>query len=46
MNIWNPEDMKKTTAAVMDTLTKVPVYHLSCRKDISAIEALEKEGVV
>lgn len=46
VNIWNPEDMKKTTAAVMDTLTKVPVYHLSCRKDISAIEALEKEGVV
>ncbi len=46
VNIWNPADMERTTAAVMDTLNGVPVYHLSCRKDISAIEALEKEGIL
>ena len=46
VNIWNSVDMEKTTAAVMDTLTSVPVYHLACRKDLTAIEALEKEGVV
>ncbi len=46
VNIWNPADMERTTAAVMDTLSAVPVYHLACRKDITAIEALEKEGIV
>lgn len=46
VNIWNSVDMEKTTAAVMDTLTSVPVYHLACRKDLTAIEALEKEGIV
>lgn len=46
VNIWNPADLERTTAAVMDTLNAVPVYHLSCRKDISAIEALEKEGIL
>lgn len=46
VNIWNPADMERTTAAVMATLNGVPVYHLSCRKDISAIEALEKEGIL
>ena len=46
VNIWNPEDMERTAAAVMETLNAVPVYHLSCRKDISAIEILEKEGIV
>ena len=46
VNIWNQADIERTTAAVMSTLAAVPVYHLACRKDETAIEALEKEGIV
>lgn len=46
INIWNQTDIERTTAAVMSTLSAVPIYHLACRKDETAIEALEKEGII
>lgn len=41
VNVWNPEDMNSTTQAVMDTVSTVPIFHLACTPDESAVEALE-----
>jgi hypothetical protein len=41
LNVWNREAMEKATQAVMDTVTTVPVYHLACTPDETAVKALE-----
>lgn len=41
VNTWNPEDVDKATGIVLDILSKVPVFHLTCTPDESAVTALE-----
>lgn len=42
VNIWNREDVTLCTQTVLDTLERIPVYHLSCTPDEAAVRALEK----
>lgn len=42
VNSWCREDMEKVSAVVKHTAETVPVYHLACTPDISAVEALER----
>lgn len=46
VNVWNAEDLQIATQSVMEVIGAVPVYHLGCTPDESAVLALEKEGVV
>lgn len=41
VNVWNHEDMARCTQTVMDVVQRVPVYHLACTLDESAVTALE-----
>jgi hypothetical protein len=47
VNVWNQDDVEKSTEAVMNALQRVPVLHLSCTPDKTAVdvlrETLEKE---
>lgn len=43
VNLWDDEDMKQCSSSVMHTLGAVPVYHLACTPDESAVLALERE---
>lgn len=42
VNIWNREDVAACTQTVMDILATVPVFHLACTPDESAVLALER----
>lgn len=42
VNTWDPEDMNLCAQAVMNMLSRVPVYHLACTPDDSAVRILEK----
>lgn len=47
VNTWDADDVSRCTDAVMAAARQVPVYHLSCLPDESAVQALEnmlKEG--
>lgn len=47
VNVWNREDMSRCSQTVMDTVERIPVFHLACTPDESAVKALEevlKEG--
>lgn len=46
INIWNPEDIESCTQSVSDVVSRIPIYHLACTPDLSAVLALEQEGVV
>lgn len=41
VNGWEPEDVAKVTDGVKNLVESVPVYHLACTPDVSAVEALE-----
>lgn len=41
VNIWDKQDMERITAAVTNVLEQVPVFHLACTPDESAVTALE-----
>lgn len=43
VNIWNDGDMERCTDAVSRTVLSVPVYHLECTPDESAVIAVERE---
>ena len=43
VNTWNREDMERCTRTVSDAITEVPVFHLACTPDESAVRALEFE---
>lgn len=42
VNTWNRQDVELCTQTVMDVLKFVPVFHLSCTPDESAVLALEQ----
>lgn len=42
VNVWNREDMAACTQTVSDVLTAVPVFHLFCTADESAVICLEQ----
>lgn len=42
VNTWDPADMNLCAQAVMDMLRHVPVYHLACTPDESAVRILEE----
>ena len=42
VNTWDPEDMNLCAQAVMGLLQRVPVYHLACTPDESAVRILEE----
>lgn len=39
---WNREDVERCSATLMDVISKIPVFHLACTPDESAVIALEK----
>ena len=41
VNVWNQQDMESCTQSVMDVVAAVPVFHLACTPDESAVLALE-----
>ena len=41
VNTWDPEDMSLCAQTVMNLLSRVPVYHLACTPDESAVRILE-----
>lgn len=43
INTWDPEDMRRVSETVQHVARDVPVYHLACTPDESAVLALEKE---
>lgn len=43
INVWDPDDMERCTDAVSGTVASVPVYHLACTPDETAVLALAKE---
>lgn len=43
INIWDPEDMERCADTVSGTVGAVPVYHLACTPDETAVLALAKE---
>lgn len=43
VNTWDPEDMNLCAQSVMRMLRCVPVYHLACTPDESAVRALEEK---
>lgn len=45
VNLWDQSDIDKSTQAVADTVSAVPVFHLACTADERAVQILEKEGV-
>jgi hypothetical protein len=46
INVWNPGDLEQASESVSSVISRVPIFHLSCTPDLSAVLALEKEGVV
>lgn len=42
VNVWDQDDVEKCIQTVMTALEQVPVYHLACTPDDTAVEALEK----
>lgn len=46
INVWNPGDLEQASESVSAVISRVPIFHLSCTPDLSAVLALEKEGVV
>lgn len=42
VNAWDRDDLQHCTDAVMKTITSVPVFHLACTPDESAVIALER----
>lgn len=46
VNLWNQSDIDKSTQAVVDTVSVVPVFHLACTPDEGAVKTLEKEVVL
>lgn len=43
VNIWNPEDVAVCSETVLTVVQRIPVFHLACTPDESAVEALEQE---
>lgn len=42
VNIWNREDLELCAQAVSDVIAAVPVFHLACTPDGTAVTALEE----
>ncbi len=42
INIWDRRDMDLCSRTVMDVLSQIPVFHLACTPDESAVIALEQ----
>lgn len=42
VNVWDEDDMDKCIETVMEAVQQVPVFHLACTPDVSAVEMLEK----
>lgn len=42
VSTWNKEDVSRVSEMVMQIVSQVPVYQLSCTPDISAVQALEE----
>ena len=43
VNIWNKNDVEKAVQTVSSIVSDVPVYHLSCTKQKSAVDILKRE---
>lgn len=42
VNVWNQTDMEQCSQSVLDTVSVIPVYHLACTPDETAVSALEE----
>ena len=42
MNTWNSDYMERVTDLLMDTVSSVPIYHLSCRPDQDAVNLVKQ----
>ena len=45
IDLWNQEDISKSTQAVADAVSAIPVFALACTPDERAVQILEKEGI-
>lgn len=43
VNSWNSKDVSCVSQTLLELLTEIPVYHLACTPDESAVIALERE---
>jgi hypothetical protein len=43
VNVWDSKDLSDCTESVLHLIQKIPVYHLACTPDVSAVEALEQK---
>ncbi len=43
VNMWNKNDVEKAVKTVSDIVSDIPVYHLSCTKQRSAVDILKRE---
>ncbi len=43
VHTWNRSEVDRCTQIITDLIAQVPVYHLACRPDVSAVAALETE---
>ncbi|MBQ7857835.1 MAG: hypothetical protein IJ351_04270 [Oscillospiraceae bacterium] len=46
VNVWNDGDLAQCTQTLTEIVTRVPVFHLACTPDETAVIALEKEGIL
>jgi hypothetical protein len=42
LNVWNSEDLEICAQTVSDVIAAVPVFHLLCTPDETAVNALEQ----
>ena len=42
VNVWDEDDVDRCVQTVMSVAEQVPVFHLACTPDVTAVEALEK----
>jgi hypothetical protein len=42
VNVWNQDDVDICIGLVMSVVEQIPVYHMACTPDETAVEALEK----
>ena len=42
MNTWDKADMEMVSAVVQKTAAEIPIFHMPCTPDVSAVLALEE----
>jgi hypothetical protein len=46
VNTWNSKDVTACSETVLNVVQEIPVFHLACTPDETAVEALNKELII